>query len=101
MAKGIKTGGRVVGTPNKVTGTVKDNVIGVFDQIGGQEEMATWAKDNRTEFYRLYAKLLPHQVNTDVTRSGSADNFSDEELTAIISACGIKRKELERKLATH
>jgi len=68
MAKGIKTGGRVAGTPNKFTSTVKDNFIAVFDQIGGQDEMAMWAKDNRTEFYRLYSKLLPHQVNSEVTR---------------------------------
>lgn len=57
-----KTGGRKKGTPNKLSSTVKDNVIAVFDDIGGREDMAEWAKDNRTEFYKLYAKLLPTEV---------------------------------------
>lgn len=62
MAQGKKTGGREKGTPNKLSSGVKANVVGVFDQIGGREAMAEWAKDNQTEFYRLYAKLLPHEV---------------------------------------
>ena len=101
MAKGIKTGGRIAGTPNKVTAAVKDNVVEVFNQIGGQEEMATWAKDNRTEFYRLYAKLLPHQVNTDVTRSERPNELSDDELRAIICDSAKERKRLEREIAAY
>jgi len=63
MAKGIKTGGRKPGSLNKVTSTVKDNVVAVFNEIGGTKEMAKWAKENRTEFYRLYAKLIPTEVH--------------------------------------
>lgn len=55
----IKTGGRVAGTPNKVSSAVRDNVIAVFDDIGGQEAMVEWAKENKTEFYRLWGRLLP------------------------------------------
>lgn len=65
MAKGKKTGGRLVGTRNKVTMTVKDNVIAVFERIGGMDALAEWAEENRTEYYRLYAKLLP--TETQVT----------------------------------
>ena len=61
MAVGKKTGGRQKGTPNKVSGTVRENVVTVFDQIGGLESMAKWAVENQTEFYRLYSKLLPMQ----------------------------------------
>ena len=53
--------GRKKGTPNKISGQVRQNVIDVFDDIGGVKEMAVWAVDNRTEFYRLYAKLMPTQ----------------------------------------
>lgn len=59
MAKGRKTGGRQKGTPNKVSGTVKDNVVAVFDGIGGVATMTVWAKSNETEFFKLYSKLLP------------------------------------------
>ena len=36
--------------------------MAVFDKIGGREAMAKWAKENQTEFYRLYARCLPHEV---------------------------------------
>jgi hypothetical protein len=54
--------GRPKGVQNKVTATVKDNMLAVFNRIGGTASMAEWAKENRTEFYRLYSKLLPLQV---------------------------------------
>jgi hypothetical protein len=55
--------GRPKGSPNKLSGTVKDNVIAVFDAIGGNATMAAWAEGNQTEFFRLYSKLLPTDVN--------------------------------------
>ena len=69
MAIGAKHGGRKAGTPNKLSLTVKENVIAVFDKLGGNEGMATWAEDNRTEFFKIYAKLLPTDLNVagDVT----------------------------------
>ena len=62
--RGKKTGGRKKGTPNKITASVRDNTINVFDQIGGVAAMATWARRNRTEFYRLYGKLVPSDPST-------------------------------------
>ena len=81
-----KTGGRVAGTPNKISGAVRDNVINVFNKIGGEEEMARWAKDNQTEFYRMYSKLLPRQVNSEISTETNrpANELSDGELTEII-----------------
>ena len=60
--------GRPAGVPNKLSSTVKDNVIAVFDRLGGAEHMVQWASDNPTQFYNIYAKLLPLQVN------GSGEN---------------------------
>ncbi len=54
--------GRPSGVPNKLSATVKDNIIDVFDSIGGVETMAVWANENKTQFFNLYAKLLPLQV---------------------------------------
>jgi hypothetical protein len=51
--------GRKPGSPNKVSTTVKQNVIDVFDKIGGIDAMASWATDNRSEYYRIYSRLAP------------------------------------------
>lgn len=68
MATGQKTGGRQKGTPNKLSMTVKENVINVFDSLGGTEHMKEWAIENPTQFYNIYAKLLPTEI------TGDADN---------------------------
>lgn len=51
--------GRPKGARNKVSGTAKENMVAVFTRLGGTAEMARWAKDNQTEFYKLYARLIP------------------------------------------
>lgn len=62
MAVGKKTGGRAAGTPNKMSATVKENVIAVFNRLEGTAGMAKWAKENPTAFYQIYSKLLPSEV---------------------------------------
>lgn len=74
--------GRPKGSPNKVSALVKENVLHVFDQMGGVRTMTEWAKENRTEFYKLYARLLPTEATINV-RSGDASALSDEDLANI------------------
>jgi hypothetical protein len=62
MAKGRKTGGRVAGTPNKLTQGCKDSILSVFSKLGGIPAMAAWARENQTQFYMLYGRLIPHEV---------------------------------------
>ena len=69
MAAGIKTGGRTKGTPNTLNATVKDNVLAVFNRLEGTAGMAKWANDNPTEFYKIYARLIP----TDATVEHSGE----------------------------
>lgn len=59
MAIGKKTGGRQKGTPNKLGGTAKENIACVFTRLGGIQAMVAWAEKNPTQFYGIYAKLLP------------------------------------------
>ncbi len=68
MAKGRKTGGRTIGTPNKLTATVKEAFEVAFAQLQGHPtaNLSTWAGDNPTEFYKLASKLIPAQVNANV-----------------------------------
>lgn len=61
--------GRKPGTPNSVTKSVKDAILKVYAMVGGDAGLAQWAMENRTEFYKLYARLLPIQLaTTDVNR---------------------------------
>lgn len=53
--------GRKPGVPNKISSTVKQNVINVFDKIGGEDHMVEWAIENPNQFYNIYAKLMPTQ----------------------------------------
>lgn len=57
-----KSGGRKKGTPNKLNATAKENIQCVFTRLGGTAAMAEWAKENKTEFYKLYGRLLPHEL---------------------------------------
>ncbi len=41
-----------------------------FELIGGVSRLAVWALENQTEFYKLYAKLLPSGTQVDVNASG-------------------------------
>lgn len=62
MAKGVKTGGRTKGTPNRTTVAVKEAFKLAFDNLGGVDALVTWAQQNQTQFYQLYSKLIPSEV---------------------------------------
>jgi len=59
MAKGKKTGGRKPGSINYMSAQVKVNFLRAFEGIGGAGKLQEWAQENLTEFYKLYARLLP------------------------------------------
>ncbi len=65
--RGQKTGGRQVGTPNKVTAIFKDAVRTVYEDIGGNTAFAAWAKENPTEFYRIASRLIPTEMASQGT----------------------------------
>lgn len=51
--------GRKKGIPNKVTTKAREAFALAFDDIGGGKALAQWAEENQTEFYKLYARLIP------------------------------------------
>lgn len=75
---------RAKGTPNKIGAQVKENVVAVFTRLGGTHAMANWARRHKTEFYRLYARLIPSEVTATIDIR-DASELSDSELTAIAS----------------
>lgn len=50
--------GRKKGGTNKFTRTVQQVFEACFDGIGGLQFMVAWAKENPTEFFRIYGKQL-------------------------------------------
>jgi hypothetical protein len=58
---------RTKGSKNAVGASAKENLINVFSKLGGTAAMANWARKNRTDFYRIYAKLIPQQIDLEVT----------------------------------
>jgi|688.fasta_scaffold366401_2 hypothetical protein len=64
MAKGVKTGGRTKGTPNKSTKAFKEAVEIAFSELGGVNGLIEWAKTNPDAFYNgIFPKLAPLQIH--------------------------------------
>ena len=69
MAIGKKTGGGSrKGSPNKLTKSVKEVFEIAFNELQSDKNanLATWAKENTTDFYRLAAKLIPTDIKADI-----------------------------------
>lgn len=62
--------GRKKGTPNKTTAAVKEALSFAFDGLGGAKALQEWATDNKTEFFKLWAKMLPAEVQGAMQHSG-------------------------------
>jgi hypothetical protein len=99
---GNKFGGRRKGAKNKLTNDVRqifheiyndmgkqdeilDSVTGKMRKKTGKEAMMDWARDNQTEFYRLYGKMIP---TTQEIQTDNHEDFLDElivEADAVIA----------------
>lgn len=69
MAKGIKTGGRTQGTPNKLTAEVKETIKNIVEnEINGLEtRLNTLETKERIEFLiKLLPYVLPKEPETSI-----------------------------------
>ena len=73
MAKGKKTGGRQAGTLNKTTKLAKEAMATAFEGLGGVDALQTWAHKNQTDFYKLWARLIPAENNAKPALEHSGD----------------------------
>lgn len=69
------------GRPNKLSNSVKENLTAVFTRLGGTAAMADWAAENQTEFYKLYAKMLPRNIQAEVKHS-MVDDLTERLMAA-------------------
>jgi hypothetical protein len=60
---GERRGGRQKGTPNKVTGALKDMILDALGKAGGVGYLQQQAQDNPAAFMTLVGKVLPLQVS--------------------------------------
>jgi len=71
FSQGNKYGGRKKGAKNRLTNDVRECFHKVYNEMGedqkgkdgkpltGHEAFLAWARENQTEFYRLYGKMIP------------------------------------------
>lgn len=62
MAKGIKTGGRTKGVPNKINADIKGMILQALSGVGGAAYLQRQADENPAAFMTLVGKVLPMQV---------------------------------------
>lgn len=73
--------GRPKGIPNKTTTLVKEAMELAFEGLGSVPELVAWARDNRTEFYKLWIRMLPAKIEA-TGRDGEALFGPDQILRA-------------------
>lgn len=78
MAKGRKTGGRRPGSVNKLTASVKEALSLAFSEVGDVSALVAWARKNKTEFYKLWAKLLPQDLQISGKDGGPVQLLIEE-----------------------
>lgn len=62
--------GRPKGTPNKSTAAVKEALALAFQGLGGVARLQSWADENPTEFFKLWSKMLPAEVQASMEHTG-------------------------------
>lgn len=43
--------------------------MAVFNRLGGTAGMADWAREHPTDFYKIYGRLVPQEVEASVEGS--------------------------------
>jgi hypothetical protein len=61
--------GRPKGVPNHITRTIKDAIEAAFQGVGGPEYLMRQAEENPQAFMTLLGKIIPAQVQADLTNS--------------------------------
>lgn len=85
-----RTGGRQKGTGNAITVTMKQQLEGVFDRLGGVDGLLRWAqKDpaNLETFYsRMWIRLLPKDIKAEINGTLNSNTFTPEQMKNMAKA---------------
>ena len=61
---------RVPRSPSLKREQVVNAFLDAFELIGGTPRLAIWGDENPTEFYKLWSKLAPRQIEQETTHDG-------------------------------
>ena len=64
-----KTGGRAKGTPNKVSLTIKEQLLEALGEVGGVEYLKKIAREDPRTFCGLIGRILPTQSDGNAEQS--------------------------------
>ena len=71
MANSKKAGFRVPRDESIKKTQVVDSILDAFQLVGGTSRLALWANDNPGEFFKIYAKLAPRQLEQEIKNDTS------------------------------
>ena len=83
--------GRKPGSVNKTTAAVKEALMTAFDDIGGIDALAVWAKENQDKFYPIWAKLLPQEIKGELEINNVTPEERNQRVAAILEAARNRR----------
>lgn len=58
--------GRPKGALNKTTASVKAALMEAFEKRGGVDALVAWAHEDPKEFYKIWGRLAPTEIQADV-----------------------------------
>jgi translation initiation factor 2 alpha subunit (eIF-2alpha) len=61
--------GRPKGATNKLTKSIKEAIEAAFQGVGGPEYLMRQAEENPQAFMTLLGKIIPNQIQADLTNS--------------------------------
>src|SRR4051812_1342769 len=59
-----KAPGRTPGTPNKLPSLVRENIVKVFEELGGVKGMVDWCNASPRNLYAFYCMVYPKVMGT-------------------------------------
>ena len=81
-----KTGGRVAGTPNKITSELREMILGALEDVGGRAYLASKAEDNPGPFLALVGKCLPKEIKAEVAATHVISKMPLDQLKGVLEA---------------
>lgn len=77
--------GRPKGSPNKFTRSMKEAFLAAYEEIGGENALAEWARANKTEFYKICARMIPQNVEGSIQHEHTHEHRAVSEIDSRIA----------------
>lgn len=87
--------GRPKGAPNKITGSMKEMILGALEQAGGVGWLAKQADENPTAFMALLGKLLPNDLQVSGANGAPIVSVSTQAMATPEEIRRLLREEQE------